>query len=120
MIFHYLRHQLIEASKKYTGATDEKEAIAKMKKVFESDSMWHGDLKFPANESDAHAHKTCTDDESARKYCPTRWKSVEKWAMVSPTCSCLMTFPSIGSINRNNQGCVNISHTLEQLRYHTV
>ena len=79
--------QLLQDTKTYTNESDEEEAIAKMKKVFESDEMWHGDLKFPDNESDARAHEMCNSNITAPLYCPRRWKSMKQWEDVSKLCN---------------------------------
>ena len=46
--------------------------------------MNHSDMYFtkeeiPRNESDEKAHVLCGDVESAKKYCPTRWRALENW-----------------------------------------
>ena len=58
-------------------------AVKEFRKVLDGPDQWHGKIKFPDNESDTEAHKTCNDARSAEKYCPIRWKSVMKWADVS-------------------------------------
>lgn len=35
--------------------------------------------EFPKNESDEKAHVRCGDVEGAKKYCPTRWRAIQKW-----------------------------------------
>lgn len=50
-----------------------------------SKRQWHGVSRFPKNESDERAYKICTNDEQAKKYCPVRWNSIQKWGNVSLT-----------------------------------
>ena len=50
-----------------------------LKKILNDDSQWHNDQKFPENESNAKAYKTCVDIDSAKKYCPVRYKFLKKW-----------------------------------------
>eukprot|EP00794_Sanderia_malayensis_P004766 gene4766-5393_t len=51
-------------------ANTTEEAVTKFKAMLQGDNMWHGETKFPVNESNAYAHKKCIDDESAKKHCP--------------------------------------------------
>ncbi|XP_068722705.1 uncharacterized protein [Montipora capricornis] len=46
--------------------------------------MNHSDMYFiqeeiPQNESNERAYMLCGDVESAKKYCPTRWRAMENW-----------------------------------------
>lgn len=41
--------------------------------------MFFNKEPFPANESDENAHNLCTSVEEAKKYCPKRWETMEKW-----------------------------------------
>ena len=71
------------AKKMINNAVDEKDAVKKFRKYLESDVMWHGTLKFPENESNEAAYKKCISHETAKQYCPVRWKSIMIWADVS-------------------------------------
>ena len=66
-------------SREYTKETDEEKATAEIRNVLEGNEQWHGPLEFPENESNEEAFKSCIDDESSKKYCPVRWKSVQSW-----------------------------------------
>ena len=33
----------------------------------------------PKNETNKVAHVQCTDEETAKKYCPTRWAAMQNW-----------------------------------------
>ncbi|KAM7443428.1 hypothetical protein ABFA07_007884 [Porites harrisoni] len=72
--------QVIDIAKKYTNKSDETEAVQAFRKILDSRSMWHNNGSFPVNESNEYAYKTCVDPETAAKYCPVRWKAVNKWA----------------------------------------
>jgi hypothetical protein len=50
-----------------------------MKKFLDTDTQWHNEQKFPENESNEQAFKTCVDIESAKKFCPVRYKALKKW-----------------------------------------
>ena len=70
--------QVIDIAKKYTNKSDEREAVQAFRKILDSRSMWHNNGSFPVNESNEYAYKTCVDPETAAKYCPVRWKAVNK------------------------------------------
>ena len=57
--------------------------VAKFKQYLQGDEMWHGTVKFPLNESNEAAYKKCISHETAKLYCPVRWKSIMLWADVS-------------------------------------
>ena len=65
---------------KYTGKTNETEAVKEFKRKLNSSEMWHNNGPFPANESDENAHKTCVSPETAEKFCPVRWAAINRWA----------------------------------------
>ena len=76
--------QTLEIAKKIMkDAINTNDAVMKFKKYLDSDEMWHGTLKFPENESNEAAYKKCISHETAKKYCPVRWKSMMLWADVS-------------------------------------
>ena len=75
--------QIVELSKKITREANETVALKKIKAILESEDQFHGSKKFPENESNSEAHARCVDDVSAKKHCPTRWKSIQRWAKVS-------------------------------------
>ena len=58
---------------------NETEAVAAFRKILTSQSSFYNDAEFPEIESNATAYKRCTDEESAKKYCPQRYKSLLKW-----------------------------------------
>jgi len=77
----FFYNQSIQIAKKMiNNAVDEKDAVKKFRKYLESDVMWHGTLKFPENESNEAAYKKCISHETAKQYCPVRWKSIMIWA----------------------------------------
>lgn len=84
--------QILELSKKITKEANETVALKKIKAILESEDQYHGSKKFPENESNSEAHARCIDDKSAKKYCPTRWKSIHRWAKVS--CDSLLNWRS--------------------------
>ena len=44
--------------------------------------MWHNNGSFPVNESNENAYKTCVSPETAAKFCPVRWKAVNKYVLL--------------------------------------
>lgn len=62
-----------------TGISNETEAVRAFRKILTNQSSYYNDAPFPEIESNATAHKRCTDIKSARKYCPERYKSLQKW-----------------------------------------
>jgi len=81
--FLYFSFQIVEIAQNYTNTADENEAINKTKTRLRAPNQYHGAFKFPEIESNATAYARCVDEESAKKYCPVRWKSMEKWKNVS-------------------------------------
>ena len=77
--------QTVKITKTITGLSDKDQAIGKFKEKLNSSEMWHSETKFPKNESNENAYKTCIDAASAKKHCPMRWKSIQKWAEVCTT-----------------------------------
>ena len=69
----------MEAAKSATGEHNETTAIKKFKEQLNSTDEYFNDEAFPKNESDENAHAKCSNIEDAKKYCPTRWKTLEKW-----------------------------------------
>ena len=50
-----------------------------MKKFLNTKTHWYNEQKFPENESNELAFKTCVDIESAKKFCPVRHEALKKW-----------------------------------------
>ena len=71
--------QVVDIAKKYTGKSNETEAIQAFRDILNSSSMWHNNGSFPKNESDENAFKKCTSPETAAQFCPVRWKAVNKY-----------------------------------------
>eukprot|EP00111_Clytia_hemisphaerica_P000364 TCONS_00000989-protein len=71
--------KLVNIAKNLTGSKTEDEAISKIKSKLSAPNQFHGPKKFPEVESNTTAYARCKDEFSARKYCPIRWKSMEKW-----------------------------------------
>ena len=49
-----------------------------IKRLNESD-MYFITEDIPKNESNKVAHVQCTDEETAKKYCPKRWAAMQNW-----------------------------------------
>ena len=75
----FLVFQVVDIAKKYTGKSNKAEAIQAFRNVLNSTSMWHNNGSFPKNESDKNAFKKCTSPETAARFCPVRWKAVNKY-----------------------------------------
>ena len=59
--------------------SNETEAVAAFRKILTNQSSFYNDAPFPEIESNSTAHKRCIDLKSARKYCPERYRSLQKW-----------------------------------------
>ncbi|XP_048584057.1 uncharacterized protein LOC5511190 [Nematostella vectensis] len=61
-----------------TGESDNATAVAKFREILNSTESYFND-PIPANESDANAHRLCSDIKGAQKYCPVRWDAIQQW-----------------------------------------
>jgi hypothetical protein len=80
LMYAFFSLKIINITKKYTGKSDETEAITEFKQILNSSRMWHNNGSFPSNESDENAFKKCVSPETAEKYCPVRWAAMQRWA----------------------------------------
>ena len=69
----------MDIAKKYTNEQVNTTAIDRFKDVLRRPDMSFNNKSFPSNESDNNAFIKCTDDESAQKFCPQRWKAMQAW-----------------------------------------
>ena len=69
----------MEAAKSFTGIDNETEAITEFRAKLDSPDNYYNQDEFPANESDNQAYKRCSTIEGAKKYCPMRWKAMQRW-----------------------------------------
>lgn len=69
----------VEIAKKITGYQNESQAIDEFKKRLEDQSMFFNDEKIPENESNKDAFAKCTSMETAKIYCPKRYKAMLTW-----------------------------------------
>ena len=54
-----------------------------LRKRLSGKDQWHGTSEsFPEIESNGTAYARCIDEESAKRFCPVRWKSMQKWKNV--------------------------------------
>lgn len=74
-----LYEQAVDIAKKYTNEQVNTTAIDRFKDVLRRPDMSFNNKSFPSNESDNNAFIKCTDDESAQKFCPQRWKAMQAW-----------------------------------------
>lgn len=72
--------QVIEIAKNVTNLANETAAVDAFKLILTNLSIsYFHDTPLPENETKGEAFTKCTDEESAKKYCPTRWKAMMKW-----------------------------------------
>ncbi|EDO43630.1 predicted protein [Nematostella vectensis] len=71
--------EAVQTAREYTGIHNDSEAIAEFRVVINSSDMFYNDKPFPANESDARAHRLCSNDVAAAFYCPTRYAALKEW-----------------------------------------
>ena len=63
----------------YTGESDDTKARDSFIREIQADDKYFNERSFPSNESDGNAFIKCTDAESAKLYCPQRWKAMQAW-----------------------------------------
>lgn len=71
--------QILKIARRIVNSTNTSKAVKTLKKLLRADTQWHNEQKFPENESNALAFKTCVDVNSAKKFCPVRYASLKKW-----------------------------------------
>ena len=70
---------MLELAEKTTKESDLVIAKEKFLKLINSSSQFYNDGDIPANESDANAHKLCSDMKGAERYCPNRTAAMNNW-----------------------------------------
>ena len=78
-MLNQLYPRAVEIAKKITGERDEGKAVEDFKKRLEDQSMFFNDEKIPENESNKDAFSKCTSMETAKIYCPKRYKAMLTW-----------------------------------------
>ena len=71
--------QILKSARTIMNSTNTSKAVKALKSLLSMNTQWHNKQKFPENESNALAFKTCVDDESAKKFCPVRYAALKKW-----------------------------------------
>ena len=71
--------QVLELAEKTTKESDPVVAKQQFLKLINSSSQFYNEGDIPANESDANAHKLCSDMKGAEMYCPNRTKAMKNW-----------------------------------------
>lgn len=69
-------------AKLYTNEQNETKAMSSLLKKTQEPDQWHGAIQFPQIESNETAYRRCTDNKSAKRFCPIRWRSMENWKNV--------------------------------------
>ena len=69
----------VESAKKITGNDSEEGAVEEFKKRLEGQNMFFNDEKIPENESNKDAFAKCTSMETAKVYCPKRYRGMLTW-----------------------------------------
>ena len=63
-------------------------AVEEFRKLLNSTESYFNDQPIPLNESNAEAHRKCSDLKGAKKHCPTRWEAMMKWFKEARTVKC--------------------------------
>ena len=66
-------------AKQITGMNETDKAVEEFKKRLEDQSMFFNEEKIPENESNKDAFAKCTSMETAKIYCPKRYKAMLTW-----------------------------------------
>ena len=90
-------------AKQYTGEANESDAIRKFRKVLTSREMFHNKEKFPANESGDIAFLKCTSPDSARRFCPQRFKAMKGWIDATKKVLILCDLSAVIAVQRELQ-----------------
>ena len=70
---------MLDLAKEITKESDEFIAKREFIKLINGSSQFYNDGDIPANESDANAHKLCSNVEGAEKHCPRRTAAMKNW-----------------------------------------
>jgi len=72
--------KVLAIAKEVTKESNNKTAIMNFKRIlYNSSNSYFNVAPFPENESDKEAHRKCSDIESAKQFCPTRWAALQQW-----------------------------------------
>ncbi|XP_031564576.1 uncharacterized protein LOC116299978 [Actinia tenebrosa] len=71
--------QAVTVAKQVTGINDTKMAVSQFRAKLKSQSMYFNDAPLPKNESGPDAYVKCSSVEGAKKHCPVRWRTLQKW-----------------------------------------
>ena len=71
--------EILKIARLIMHSTNTSKAVNMMKKFLNTKTHWHNEQKFPENESNELAFKTCVDIESAKTFCPVRYEALKKW-----------------------------------------
>lgn len=71
--------QAVAVAKQVTGVNDTNMAVAQFRAKLKSQSMYFNDAPLPKNESGPDAYVKCSSVEGAKKHCPVRWRTLQKW-----------------------------------------
>ena len=70
---------MLKLATKLTKKDDVDEAKRRFKELINDPKMYYNDKDIPANESDANAHKVCSNAKDAERYCPHRTAAMKNW-----------------------------------------
>jgi len=74
-----LYNKTMELVRDYTGNSDDVKARDSFISEIQLADKYFNDKPFPSKESDDSAFINCTDADSAKLYCPERWKAMQAW-----------------------------------------
>ena len=63
----------------YTGISNDVKARDSFISEIQAANKYFNEKPFPSNESDENAFIKCVDADSAKQYCPERWKAMQAW-----------------------------------------
>ena len=63
----------------YTGISNDVKARDSFISEIQAANKYFNEKPFPSNEFDENAFIKCADADSAKLYCPERWKAMQAW-----------------------------------------
>ncbi|XP_044163638.1 uncharacterized protein LOC122947990 [Acropora millepora] len=71
--------EVLAIARNVTGQQSNETAKEAFIQRLNQSDMFFNKIPFPANESDKNAHNLCSSIEGAKKFCPSRWATMETW-----------------------------------------
>lgn len=76
----YFYEKIIQLAISITKTSNVTKALERIQKRLNESDQWHGtQANFSEIENSNAFHEKCWNEKSAKKYCPVRWRSMQKW-----------------------------------------